>query len=221
MVQGLERIALRSGRPGYTLVEVLVAVAIIIMLAGLVLSAIVAGKEGAKVSVDVSNLRQLGQAAALYASENDEEPPLSVRPLIASGTVTSEITQSPSDSTQEGMLARFIRDVTLASKEIRGPIPRATYIGPSDALWDWSTFSRRILPGRNPGWLVNLVRCNRKFGRVTGSTGPYLRLLMDGSVQHRTAGSVSIFDSGQSVGRGVVFGMYFCDENGQWFEEHR
>jgi len=56
---------------GFTLVELLVVMAIIALLAGLVLPGLRRAQERAKQAVCANNLRQIGQAFLMYASDND------------------------------------------------------------------------------------------------------------------------------------------------------
>ena len=60
----------------FTLIELLVVVAVIAILAALLLPAIRSAREKASGLACVSNLRQIGQAAMNYASDNDERGPI-------------------------------------------------------------------------------------------------------------------------------------------------
>ncbi len=57
--------------PGFTLVELLMAIAVLGILAALLLPALQAGKEKARRAQCVDNLRQLGLAALLYWDDNE------------------------------------------------------------------------------------------------------------------------------------------------------
>ena len=56
-------------RSGFTIVELLVVVSIIALLVGILLPAIGKARDQARLSISRTNLRQLGQGAATYASE--------------------------------------------------------------------------------------------------------------------------------------------------------
>jgi prepilin-type N-terminal cleavage/methylation domain-containing protein/prepilin-type processing-associated H-X9-DG protein len=65
----------RTRRRGFTLVELLVVVAIIAILAALLLPALAAAKAKAKRINCVSNLKQIGQALQMYVDDNSDSLP--------------------------------------------------------------------------------------------------------------------------------------------------
>lgn len=73
--QAFRAMSERGPNRGFTLVELLVVIAIIAVLAGLLLPTLSRGKESARVIVCKSNLRQLGVALSLYASDGGYYPP--------------------------------------------------------------------------------------------------------------------------------------------------
>lgn len=64
-----------TGNQGFSLLEMLVAVAVIGLLTGIAFPAIQGGMGKAKLSQDLSNLRQIGQGILLYAGENQGNLP--------------------------------------------------------------------------------------------------------------------------------------------------
>jgi prepilin-type N-terminal cleavage/methylation domain-containing protein/prepilin-type processing-associated H-X9-DG protein len=61
----------RPRRSGFTVIELLVAIAIVAALAGLIMAAHGAVRERARRTACLSNLRQLGEAFRLYAADHD------------------------------------------------------------------------------------------------------------------------------------------------------
>jgi prepilin-type N-terminal cleavage/methylation domain-containing protein/prepilin-type processing-associated H-X9-DG protein len=65
---------------GFTLVELLVVVAVIALLAALLFPALAGARDKARQATCVSNLKQIGLAAALYIQDYDEHYPLGHSP---------------------------------------------------------------------------------------------------------------------------------------------
>ena len=65
----------RGATAGFTLVELLVVIAIIAILAAILFPVLAAAREKARQTACLSNLRQIGTAAQLYAQDYDERLP--------------------------------------------------------------------------------------------------------------------------------------------------
>lgn len=86
---------MRVGRRGFTLIEMLVVIAIIAILAGMLFPVFARARDTANQAVCISNLRQLGVSIRLYGDDYDDRFPLAVdftdQPLSASAWAGSGI----------------------------------------------------------------------------------------------------------------------------------
>jgi prepilin-type N-terminal cleavage/methylation domain-containing protein len=70
----------RQDNTGFTLIETLVAIAVVAIVAGIIFAALAGARESAKQADCASNLRQIGQALHMYAGDwDDYTPPFSTR----------------------------------------------------------------------------------------------------------------------------------------------
>ncbi len=70
---------------GFTLIELLTVIAIIGILAAIIIPTVGKVRETARRSVDSSNLRQIGQASMIFASDNSDRLPASTGQMTTNG----------------------------------------------------------------------------------------------------------------------------------------
>lgn len=70
---------------GFTLIELLTVIAIIGILAAIIIPTVGKVRETARRSVDSSNLRQIGQASLIFASDNRDALPATTATMAATG----------------------------------------------------------------------------------------------------------------------------------------
>jgi type II secretory pathway pseudopilin PulG len=200
----------RSPVLGATLVEVIVALGIVVLIAGLVTTGAVTAKERGKVAVDTSNMRQLGQAAAIYSSDFDNKGPLSAVQLVNSGLAPPTIVRSPSDLYQAGMVKEF-QDAIAMPPEWRIPCAHpVSYVGLGDGNWQWESVEEQIVEEKSAGWLVSFVRARPVGKSAYPRYGPYLRLRFDGGMVARRTASLE-GPGGPILGGPLKFKDWFHD----------
>ena len=164
---------------GFTIIELLVVVALVAILMGIIFPVMAYAKRQAMVTVDVSNLKSIGVAIALYQEDwNDRAP--TVAKLVHAGYITEGVAVSPLDKTPQGQANEF---ELIAGKQ---PDPaRLSYLSLADST---ETEIDRVLASRGGGSVVSLAEARYLIpseGVGGYFTGDYLRLCMDGSVQKR------------------------------------
>jgi prepilin-type N-terminal cleavage/methylation domain-containing protein/prepilin-type processing-associated H-X9-DG protein len=88
-IDGMNSRLKTGARAGFTLVELLVAIAIIAVLAALLLPAINRAKASARGTACLSNLRQVGLALQLYVQENNNRLPVMYDAALSSNSMAA------------------------------------------------------------------------------------------------------------------------------------
>lgn len=183
-------------RRGFTLTELLVCIAIIAVLAAFLFPTLTRAKQSARVAEHTSQLRQLGQAWAIYSDDNDDDLPL-VSKLYASGMVDHKLFQSQCDPNPRGWTHYYPSG------------PEAGYLYPSkvsvldysemaqgfgkyrdpnvelDILYSFDGAGWALMPGCDAKPFFTAVDSMNRVDRLATFYGSYTRLRMDTSVVRR------------------------------------
>jgi prepilin-type N-terminal cleavage/methylation domain-containing protein len=213
--------AVRSAaRRGFTLIEILIVVAIILLLAGLLLPVVKSAQGQGLSADDLARMRQMGMARALYASDHGVEVDW-CDPLVGTGYVPINLCQSRSDYSSTGLANEILSALSQTSAFYKGFVtnyPR-TYLGSGELLKQQDL--ARISGQPDAGWLVNLIRAKADpttFAAPWSWQGRYQRLRLDGSVESKTLRSFTVQDGGKTY---IVTSPYllFCDPDQAWINE--
>lgn len=181
---------IRIVKKAFTLIEVLVVVAVIVVLGTLIYALMSGAKKEAKDTNSLSNLRQLGIAASMY-SEDFGAWPTSCKFLVDAGLVPKELVASTNDVTDKGL-----GNMAILSEYAGMPAPKMTpYKLTYGGFLEWhisEKYQQIFKEDEGGGWLVDLSpgKPGKTPDTMLFAEGAYHRLLFDSSVttrQHRSA----------------------------------
>ena len=165
----------------FTLVELLVVLALISMLAGLLFPVIARSRRRAREAVCISNMRQIGMAFHMYQQDYDGGRPLQLYYLVPTYISSSSLLICPTDTTKDYAYLNW----GMMNNQPMWPFHQSyDYFNPSSAQW-------KFMEERGPrsGFVVD-----RLHGDIIGGNSPEkapfyaghtIRLDMDGSVVTR------------------------------------
>lgn len=198
----------QRGRNGFTFIEVLVCIAILMVLFLIVSAVLREAKRRSYDGAEIKYLRQIGQAMAIYQAEDEwatnqsyilaaDSNPFTLLPLVDSGVLDKSVLKSPRDVTRNGIANERLQ----CSSEITGrthlPTPSyCSYPALGDRLIgdvDIVNVYADIVKAPAGGWVVSLSGSQLPHGphpppescKYMNMTGSYLRLMFDGAVVHR------------------------------------
>ncbi len=139
----------RGGRSGFTLVELLVVIGIVVLLAGLLLPAVAGARERSRRTACLSNLRQIGMAMIMYAGESRGRYPNANPPQSAKSYV-------PTNQLFTYIAARYLSGsaAVFHCPSDRDPVPErietADYTLPNSARVSYDFYTIRWQPEYGP-----------------------------------------------------------------------
>ncbi len=163
---------------GFTLMEMLVVIAIIVVIAALLFPVFTQAKIRAFETTENSNLHQLGIAHGLYVADNDDQTPGSSMHVIGAKYAPPIVAASPLDPFRLGW-----------ANENRSPGQGTTqykdsFIALADCAGDM--FFEEFRASQNGGWLISAGAQLARYGAgVELRPVPYKRLTFSGGLVKR------------------------------------
>jgi prepilin-type N-terminal cleavage/methylation domain-containing protein len=185
----------------FTLLEALVTIGIIAILAGILLPVLVASKRSAIKTDDLSKLRQMGLAAAMYEDRFGEFP-LSASQLVSNGMVPPELCASMRDASRAGIandLAVFTNRKFADYEKIPIAPYKSSFAGLAEFGMGQPIMRNYVLTGPAPGWLIDATDSNKELWPTPSQwSGTYRRLCIDGSVVVRQYKDYQCYNNGKT-----------------------
>lgn len=191
-------VKLATGPTGFTLVELLVSILVVVALTSVVFAVFSKAKKQAKTTVDISNLRQIGVARALYLADYDDRVDQlyasTLDVLVQTKRIPEQLCISPNDPYPTGLANRLSSPLTLTRLFFKARQPTSypvSYISISDfQLFD----DYKDDLNRNPvwqqfdegAWLIEISGADEVSKEAPHfRSGAFHRLQHDGSVRTR------------------------------------
>ena len=173
-------------RLGFSLVEMLAVVGIIMVVAGIVMPVFAGAKVAGLETAEVSHLRQLGQAREIYRADNGEQEGsfLDVVEAVPSGKQIASSSLDPEPEGRSNLISKQLFSIRGAPADYSLNF-RVTFVGAHSYGWPPQLVEKFLADKPRRGWLLSYSRSvpGRAGGDfVDGLRGRYLRLLLDGSV---------------------------------------
>jgi len=133
----------RRQRVGFTLIELLVVIAIIALLIGILLPALGAARKAARLSVDLSKVKQLATGSNTFAIDNDgKSPSFEAKTVAASATEASLIIRKLSGweqfPIQTGWIPQVLYTHLAVQSYLNAQLPDPAVISSADKIrLDW------------------------------------------------------------------------------------
>ncbi|MDX2065086.1 MAG: type II secretion system protein [Fimbriimonadaceae bacterium] len=166
---------------GFSLVEVLIVVAVLIAVFALLLPVLSEAKDRAKHSESIAELRQLAVAASIYADDRIEVPP-SAGVLIDAGLIPVAVANNSNDRSAKGIATEYRENRFPAASNRH----RTSYISIRDAVGE--PILRQVYEERMAGAFIDVTytRPITPGSKPLAVEGAYYRVLADTAVVRRT-----------------------------------
>jgi type IV pilus assembly protein PilA len=145
----VERIRARTGERGFTLIELMVVVAIIAILAGILIPNFVNARAQAQTAACESNLRSIATSLELYYTDNQVYPTASgasVQPSLLTANGVAYLDNTPKDPAAQTSTATY----SLTTTQAAGGNP-ATYTITCPGIHVGSTLAKIPVSGGTSG----------------------------------------------------------------------
>jgi len=214
-------------RAAFTLMEILVCMAIVMALAGISASVYFRATDRSRVDVEISQMHQIGLAANLYHEQYDAWPP-STKELVAIALIPKEICFSPRDRYPNGFTNAWLTEdgkdySSRTSLDRRTNYPRSYFCVGDMVGTHLDTFQKALDTQSNVGLCVSYSDSQLRGPNapVNGDyVGMYRRVLLDGSVVIRH--HLESWRGLDRFGKPIKFGdslSIFYDPSEEWIKE--